>query len=298
MMQIIDARKSFTAAELAERFDVSVRTIQRDLAYLQQLGFPLYAKTGPGGGYRALPNRLLPPLRLTLHEALGLFLLLQVLERIPDFPFGSIRSHLAEQYYGSLPPDVRDTLDRLRRHTAIRSPEPQLPAPLTTRLLEAAMERSRIVFRYEGPSGERQSEGYPLGIYYEHGRWYMPLALPERTLLYRVDRVAELIAVEPGEPDAATLPTLEQWLQTPPAREGLRVRLQFTAAGIRDASSDPLLKPRTNDGIWEDWVPETELEYTSRLLLRYGPEVRVLEPERLRTMMIEHYRRSLSHYEP
>lgn len=95
MMQIIDSRKKFTARELAERFGVSVRTIQRDLDYLQQIGFPLYTEQGPHGGYRALPNRILPPLQLNQTEALGLFLSLQVLEKISDFPFSAVRSHLS-----------------------------------------------------------------------------------------------------------------------------------------------------------------------------------------------------------
>ncbi|MGC5772222.1 HTH domain-containing protein [Paenibacillus pabuli] len=64
MMRIIDSRKKFTAREPAERFNVSVRTIQRDLGYLQQIGFPLYSKQGAHGGYRALENRILPPLQL------------------------------------------------------------------------------------------------------------------------------------------------------------------------------------------------------------------------------------------
>lgn len=86
LMRILDSRKKYTARELAERFGVSVRTIQRDLDYLQQTGLPLYTEMGPHGGYRALPNRLLPPLHLARDEALGLFLMLQLLENIPDIP--------------------------------------------------------------------------------------------------------------------------------------------------------------------------------------------------------------------
>ena len=295
MMQIIDARKTFTAGELAKRFNVSVRTIQRDLAYLQQIGFPLYTQTGPGGGYRALPNRLLPPLQLTLHEALGLFLLLHVLEKIPDFPFGSIRAHLAEQYYASLPPDIRDTLDRLSQHTSIRTPEPQLPSPLTTRLLEAAMDRSRITFRYQGPGGERDTHGWPLGIYFEHGLWYMPVAKPERIVLYRVDRISELLEVKSEQPADFILLTLQEWFTRIPERTGVHVHLAFTPDGIRWAESDPWLQSMT-EGIWEGSVPESELEFTARQLLRFGPEVEVLEPVALRQLMAELYRRALTPY--
>ncbi|EBD8094960.1 HTH domain-containing protein, partial [Salmonella enterica] len=69
LMRLMDSRKKFTARELAERFQVSIRTIQRDLNDLQELGFPLYTEVGVNGGYRVLPNRILPPLQLTQHEA-------------------------------------------------------------------------------------------------------------------------------------------------------------------------------------------------------------------------------------
>lgn len=52
MMRLMDSRHKFTARELAERFEVSVRTIQRDLDALQTMGFPLYTEVGVNGGYR------------------------------------------------------------------------------------------------------------------------------------------------------------------------------------------------------------------------------------------------------
>ena len=83
---MLDSRKKFTARELAERFHVSMRTIQRDLDHLQQMGFPLYAEVGANGGYRVLPNRILPPLQLTEHEAFGLFMMIEYLETYPTSP--------------------------------------------------------------------------------------------------------------------------------------------------------------------------------------------------------------------
>lgn len=52
LMRLMDSRKKFTARELAERFQVSIRTIQRDLNDLQELGFPLYTEVGVNGGDR------------------------------------------------------------------------------------------------------------------------------------------------------------------------------------------------------------------------------------------------------
>jgi predicted DNA-binding transcriptional regulator YafY len=170
---------------LSERFHVSVRTIQRDLDRLQQMGFPLYTEVGVNGGYHVLPNRILPPLQLTLHEAFGLFMMLQYLENVHDFPYGSVRAHLAEHYFSSLPPDVQETINRMRKHASFLHRKQTQSAPLTTKLLEAAADKKEIGFLYQSRSGTKQAQVYPLGIYYENGFWYMP-AMNQQRVIYKL----------------------------------------------------------------------------------------------------------------
>ncbi|MGN6759168.1 MAG: helix-turn-helix transcriptional regulator, partial [Thermomicrobiales bacterium] len=57
------------AAELASRFDVTTRTIERDLLALQEAGVPIWAQPGPGGGDSLNAETTLPPLNLTPAEA-------------------------------------------------------------------------------------------------------------------------------------------------------------------------------------------------------------------------------------
>ncbi|OWY61312.1 transcriptional regulator, partial [cyanobacterium TDX16] len=58
-----------TAAWLAERFEVSARTIKRDVSALQQADVPIWATPGRGGGYALDPAATLPPLTFTPGEA-------------------------------------------------------------------------------------------------------------------------------------------------------------------------------------------------------------------------------------
>ena len=61
-----------TARQIAERFEVSVRTIERDLTALLEAGVPIYATPGPGGGYALDPAHTLPPVNFTADEAAAL----------------------------------------------------------------------------------------------------------------------------------------------------------------------------------------------------------------------------------
>ncbi|GIO67412.1 helix-turn-helix transcriptional regulator [Paenibacillus cookii] len=292
LMRLLDSRKKYTARELAERFHVSVRTIQRDLDYLQQIGLPLYTETGPHGGYRALPNRLLPPLHLSRDEAIGLFLMLKLLEDLPDIPFGSVRKHLSEQYYAELPQDVQEQVDRLKDYVAFRMTPTQAASPFTSLILEAAMEKRRVRMEYASASGSKRFDVCPVGLYFEHGYWYMPAYGREKILLYRADRV---IAMTPLEEAVPGLPTLKQWLDSSDPREGVPAKIQFSSFGARMAMSDPMFRGMSGQE-WLGNVPREEFPYVSRLLLRYGPEAEVLYPGELRDMVKTLFQESLKNY--
>jgi predicted DNA-binding transcriptional regulator YafY len=59
------APRMMRAADLATRFEVTTRTIERDLLALQEAGVPIWAQPGPGGGYSLNVDATLPPLNLT-----------------------------------------------------------------------------------------------------------------------------------------------------------------------------------------------------------------------------------------
>jgi predicted DNA-binding transcriptional regulator YafY len=71
-----------TARQLADRFELSVRTIERDLSALGQAGVPLATKQGRGGGYTLDPSMSLPPLNFTPREAAAIAVALSRSEHV------------------------------------------------------------------------------------------------------------------------------------------------------------------------------------------------------------------------
>src|SRR5512146_3431157 len=81
-------RTGITAAELAQRFNVTLRTIYRDLQALQDAGMPIRADRGRGGGYALDKSYQLPPVNFTAREAALLVALsrLALEHRLIPFP--------------------------------------------------------------------------------------------------------------------------------------------------------------------------------------------------------------------
>lgn len=73
LMMTVNRKRKFTVRELADEFQVSSRTILRDLQELGELGVPLYSEVGPHGGYQVLSERILPPIAFTEEEAVAIF---------------------------------------------------------------------------------------------------------------------------------------------------------------------------------------------------------------------------------
>jgi predicted DNA-binding transcriptional regulator YafY len=71
LLSLLQARARWTAPELAERMEVTTRTIRRDVTRLRDLGYPVDAEPGPHGGYRLGRGGALPPLLLDDDEAVA-----------------------------------------------------------------------------------------------------------------------------------------------------------------------------------------------------------------------------------
>lgn len=287
LMRLLNRQQLLTARELAEACGVSLRTIQRDLLELEANGYPIYSERGPAGGYRVLPNRLLPPLALREQEAITLFLMLDWVGQVPDLPFGTLRGNLAEWYLHELPADLEVKLDRLKGR--VRFARPDTPAsPLTRDLLRLMEMEVQGELIYRAISGRRTIRIDPVGLTFERNRWYL-LAQTDRGLRqYRVDRMEQV--TETTVPSQRM--TFEEAEQLGQAGEQVTVRLELTPLGERLLEGVlPLNALRT----W--FVPVAELPFLGRQLFGLGREVRVLEPLLLRQEIQEQARAVIALYE-
>src|SRR5437762_13121704 len=72
LLSLLQARRDWPGGELAERLEVSRRTIRRDVERLRDLGYPVESLTGAAGGYRLRAGTAMPPLLLDDEEAIAI----------------------------------------------------------------------------------------------------------------------------------------------------------------------------------------------------------------------------------
>lgn len=109
-----------TGAALADRFEVTGRTVKRDVTALQEAGVPITGIGGPGGGYVLDPSATLPPVSFTVGEAIAVAVALSVQG---DQPFAADGRRALTKLLGVVPATVRPEADSLAGRVWVRGPE-------------------------------------------------------------------------------------------------------------------------------------------------------------------------------
>ncbi|MFT3889876.1 MAG: WYL domain-containing protein [Arachnia sp.] len=160
-----------TAEHLAAHFEVSVRTVKRDISALQQGGFPVWARPGPGGGYVVDAAATLPPVNFTDAEASGLAAAVAA-HRGQPFD-GDARAALAK-VMGAMSASGRQRANELGRRVWVDSAD--LPDDARTRrAVEQAFQERRVLrLRYHDDDGTDTAATIdPVFLGFTRGRWWV-----------------------------------------------------------------------------------------------------------------------------
>jgi len=201
------APRLMRASELADRFEVTTRTIERDLLALQEAGVPIWAQPGPGGGYSLNVDTTLPPLNLTAAEAAAIATALAATRAMPFAEAG--RSAL-QKLSGVMASAPRSTASKLVSQIRVAQAPPRDPAHNVIDVLQQALIASVVVaMTYRDFAGrETQREVEPAGLLGTGHGWYLVAwcRLRQAPRAFRLDRIANASlthdAVEPRSLDA------------------------------------------------------------------------------------------------
>jgi predicted DNA-binding transcriptional regulator YafY len=199
------APRTLRAADMARRFEVNVRTIERDLAALQQAGVPIWAQPGPGGGYALDPRTTLPPLNLTPDEATAIAV---ALAATSSMPFAAAGRSALQKLTAVMSSRQLEAATALTDRVLLSGTQAETQTQ-EARVVEEALRQSlalEIEYRdAEGTATTRTVE--PTALLRGHESWYLIgwCRLRQDGRSFRLDRIdrarltAELVTPRPVE---------------------------------------------------------------------------------------------------
>ncbi|BCL81764.1 transcriptional regulator [Ktedonobacteria bacterium brp13] len=331
ILLVLQRTRSISATQLAQYFNVSTRTIYRDLQKLSELGVPLYSTRGHSGGIRLLAGYFLPPLTFSQGEGIVLLLGLTLLKSLHSFPFSAEMQTALQKLLVAVPAPLCSTLTHAERVIGfehlpadIFHPEPTTPpqadnAPsedqIITTFLQGILQHVLLQLRYGSPYRVAMKPALtvvPLGVFWDRSHWYL-VGRPQdddhtATCLWRADRVVSLFLTSfpiktTAVFDIHTLlghtwlrTAMDQWQQNAP------VVVRLTRSQAQRLQQDWYYRHASFAEQADDQIIMTLGEDDQKIvfdLLRWlGPGAELLEPQAWREQLKGELQQILSIYNP
>jgi predicted DNA-binding transcriptional regulator YafY len=264
LISLLQTHRSWPGGELAGRLEVSQRTLRRDIDRLRDLGYPVAAVPGIGGGYQLEPGATLPPLLLDEDEAIAIAVALRTsagggVEGVEET---SVRA--LAKVVRLMSPKLRARVDTIQ---AVAAPEPFRGGPTVSAaaiaiLAQACQDRERLRFEStvrDGDTTTRLVE--PERLVTLGRRWYLIAWDVDRDdwRTFRLDRLRDARSTRyrstPREiPGGDPVAFVQAQIGSIPARYDVAIRIASPAHELRGAF-----------GRWVDVEPESPTSSIMRM---------------------------------
>ncbi|MFV2111060.1 helix-turn-helix transcriptional regulator [Micromonospora sp. LOL_025] len=188
-----------SARWLADRFEVSTRTIERNIGALQESGVPIWAEPGRTGGYALDRARTLPPVNLTPVEAVAMAV---ALHRMRGTPFAAAAGTALRKLISVMPAADAAEAHRLAARVHLIGDGPVTPVPAA--VADAVRARRVLRIRYADRAGAGSLRDVePLGYLGNPRHWYLLgwCRLRDGIRAFRVDRITSVTALAERVPE-------------------------------------------------------------------------------------------------
>lgn len=310
LLMLLQHKGRMTAEALAETFEVSVRTIYRDVDQLSAAGVPIYADRGPGGGFALLDGYRTRLTGMTAAEAETLFL-----AGLPgpaaELGLGEASAAARLKLLSALPPDLggnaarvadRFHLDPVDWYRRVATP------PYLHAIAEAVWGERQIIIRYESWSATVRRRLDPLGLVMKAGAWYLVARCNGTIRTYRIASVAALEVTTAGFTRPPGFDLAAHWtrelkrFEAGLRREQAEIRVAAPALPWLDRlGADIAEAVRASAPDAQGWrratVPIEGIDHAAGLLLGFGGQIEVLRPPALRRAMAAQAAQVMALYE-
>ena len=301
----LQSKKIVKAEEIARHFEISLRTVYRDVKALMEAGVPIGSEAGTG--YFIVDGYHLPPVMVTQDEASSMLLAGKLVEKMADKSVRIAYDSVMYKIKSVLNEAGKDHLQNLEPHIEVflRSryevkEQKDFPDHFMTAVQSAVAKRKVLRINYSNSQDElSQREVEPVGIFYYSMAWHLigwcRLRVGYRD--FRMDRIKDMVNTEQVF-EGRNLISLKEYFETMflSNRELVHVIVTFNKSALRGRPLYGSIAQTDLGGRVRAEFMMDNLTTMARWLLMYGANVEVEQPEELKSLMVEMVEELREHY--
>lgn len=291
----LQSKKIVKAQELANRFEVSLRTIYRDIRTLEASGVPIYSEAGVG--YALMEGYRLPPVMFTREEASSFIAAEKLMQKFTDVTLGNHYASAMYKLKAVLRSDDKDWVSSIESNVLMQTSEKlfndKSPNTLAT-IFESIAEKMQVILSYEAidADGITMRHIEPVGVFHDNNNWYMLgyCHLRKDYRQFRTDRVHGI--KKTVIPFSIEHEALETYLDKNKNIPTTKIQILVDKKIAKYLSSERkyhgfVSEKKIDNKIEMTFMSCATLEGFARWYLMFGDYATILEPEGLKTRILE-----------
>ena len=292
----LQGKKVVRASEIADRFNISLRTVYRDVKALQEAGVPVGAEAGTG--YYLVDGYHLPPVMFSREEAAALLTGEKLMERLSDHSNRKQFSNAMQKIKAVLRGSEKDFLENLEDNIAVLSNRGSVTDEFPNRFMsdiQYGLGKQLVLqldyFAYHNDTLSRR-EAEPIGIIFMSGNWHLIAWCRLRNGYrdFRMDRIKNLTLTDTPY-DKSKRITLKEYMDRYGQIESPThlIKIKVPLAMGRRVGEHKFYYGFTEELVTGEFMEMTFvvpcLKWFGRWLLQWGKNAQILTPEELKTEM-------------
>jgi len=283
IVYILIDKKTITSAELAEHFEVSKRTILRDIERLSAAGIPIYTSQGKGGGISILDSYVLNKTILSEEEQNQILFALQGLSATQNITTENILGKLQGLFEKTDSNWIEVDFSRWGNSTGDKLKFEQLKI--------AIIKKQALAFTYSSSYGQTsQRKVYPLKLLFKSKSWYLQACcLPkENYRTFKINRMRNINSLDENfQGMAFQIPEIDNSDYNPPPLFKAELLFSPSAAYRVYDEFDEKYITKNEDGSFTVSAILPDDSWLYEYLLSFGDLIEILEPQRIRDEMLK-----------
>lgn len=301
----LQSKRKVTAQEMADRFNISLRTVYRDVKALDESGVPVIGEAGTG--YTIMDGYRLPPVMFTQEEASALLLGAKLAERFTD---GSVKRHFQSALFkikAVLRSPDKEYVDSLTEHIEILTryaPDSDSPQQYLSVLQQAIVHKKTVLVHYRSNEKEETTRRRvePIGLLHYGSAWHL-IGWCHLRNDYRDFRLTRMLAVNLEEMtfDPGSHPSIREYIDRLRAGADLQEAIVMVDKRIVKYLQEQkylngfVSEEESDTGVRMKFLVSS-LDYFGRWLLMYTDAIQVEAPGALRDRVKELSEKLSSHH--